>query len=235
MSVRVLGLAAALGTTLVWTSSSLACGTGGYSYAGFDAQATAFGIAATITPLGAFDISSGHVAAWVGVGGPRQGSGGSDEWLQVGFSSFPDETTAELYYEVALPTAPATYHTITSGWPFGKSARVAVLEIRGRPNIWRVWVNGSAASQPIRLPASHGRWRPVATAESFDEGASQTCNGFLYRFHGVAVARDPGGGWHAPVAAPITDAATRLKQDRKGSFLAAEGDEAVRLMASFSP
>lgn len=226
MNVRALGLAAALGASLVWTAAALACGPGGYSYAGVRAPTEAFGVAAQITPLGSFEVSSGHVAAWVGVGGPHEGSGGSDEWLQVGFSGFPSKTSAELYYEVALPDAAPVYHTLTSGWPLGQAARVAVLEMRGRANYWRVWVNGAPASEPIRLPASHGSWRPVATAESLDDTAAPMCNRFLYRFRGVAIAHEPGGAWHTLVGAlRITDAATRIRDDRGGSFLA----------ASFSP
>src|SRR5439155_674310 len=50
---------------------ALACGTGGYSYAGVASSSHAFGIGATVTPLAGFNVLSGHVAGWVGVGGPR--------------------------------------------------------------------------------------------------------------------------------------------------------------------
>jgi hypothetical protein len=53
-------------------------------------------------------------------------------------------------------------------------------------------VNGSPASEPIHLPASHARWRPVVTAESWDAGATG-CNDFAYRFGAIRVALRPGG------------------------------------------
>ena len=51
---------------------SVRCGTGGYSYAGVSASSPAFGIGATVTPLAGFNVLNGHVAGWVGVGGPAR-------------------------------------------------------------------------------------------------------------------------------------------------------------------
>jgi hypothetical protein len=217
--------------------AALACGSGGYSYAGLAAPAHAFGIGAVVTPVGAFDVKAGHVAGWVGVGGPGQGPGGSDEWLQVGFSGFPGLVSSNLYYELTLPSGQPTYHEIATDLPFGQPMRVAVLEMRGRMNWWRVWVNGSAASQPIRLPGSHGRWSPIATAESWDGGTGGTCNGFLYRFNGISLANVPGGGWHQLLNGyTISSSVTRIQQQSgNASFLAAEGDDALRSLASFNP
>jgi len=237
-SLRLLVSAALVGAAFVWASSALACGNGGYTYAGVASPSRAFGIGAVITPLPAFNVMSGHVAGWVGVGGPRQGPNGTDEWLQVGFSGFPSLVGSDLYYELTLPNGAPTYHQVAADLPFGHSARVAVLEMHSRPNYWRVWVNGSPASQPIHMPASHGRWAPIATAESWDGGSGGSCNGFLYRFHRVSIARAPGGGWRSLVGGyAITDATTRLARStrRSSSFLAAEGDDALRTLASFSP
>jgi hypothetical protein len=217
---------------------ALACGTAGYSYAGVAAPAHAYGIGATITPLAGFNVLSGHVAGWVGVGGPRQGPNGSDEWLQVGFSGFPELAGNDLYYELTLPGKQPTYHQLASNLPTGKSARIAVLEMHKRPNMWRVWLNGTAASAPIYMPGSHGRWSPIATAESWDGGTAGACNGFLYRFHRVSLARVPGGGWHELSGGyQISSSSTRLarRTTRGGSFLAAEGDLALRTLASFNP
>src|SRR5207245_10002938 len=84
---------------LLGASRALACGTSaGYSYAGVASPSPAFGITASVTPVGAFDVLAGHVAGWVGVGGPRKGPNGSDEWLQVGFSGFPSLTGNDLHY-----------------------------------------------------------------------------------------------------------------------------------------
>jgi hypothetical protein len=217
---------------------ALACGTGGYSYAGLASPSHAYGIGATVTPLAGFNVLSGHVAGWVGVGGPRLGPNGQDEWLQVGFSGFPELTGNNLYYELTLPGKLPTYHQLATNLPLGKPARIAVLEMHKRPHTWRVWLNGNAVSAPIYMPGSHGRWAPIATAESWDGGTSGTCNGFLYRFNRVSIAHTPGGGWHQLAGGyPISSSTTRLARNsvKGGSFLAAEGDLALRTLASLTP
>jgi hypothetical protein len=227
---------AALGT-LVGASGALACGAGGYTYAGVAAPSRAFGIGAVITPLPAFSVASGHVAGWVGVGGPGQGAGGRDEWLQVGFSAFPGLDGSSIYYELMLPNRAPTYHQIATGLTVGRPARVAVLEMHKRQDYWRVWVNGSPVSKPIHLPSSHGRWAPIATAESWDGGSGARCNGFLYRFRNVSVANVPGGGWRTLVGGQtISSSTTRIARAiTKGSFLAAQGDDALRTLSFVSP
>jgi len=237
-SRSVLALAAVILAALTGASGVLACGTGGYSYAGVASSSHAYGIGATVTPLAGFNVLSGHVAGWVGVGGPGLGVNGSDEWLQVGFSGFPELAGNDLYFELALPGKQPTYHQLATNLPMGKAARIAVLEMHKRPNMWRVWLNGNAVSQPIYLPGSHGRWSPIATAESWDGGTAGACNGFLYRFHRVSIASVPGGGWHQLAGGyPISSSSTRLarRSSKGGSFLAAEGDLALRTLASFNP
>ena len=78
----------------------------------------------------------------------------------------------------------------------GESHRVAVLEVAGRPNVWRVWVDGKPVAKPLLLPGSTKRWRPIATAESWN-GGNASCNSFSFRFDGVSVASVGGGGWQA--------------------------------------
>jgi hypothetical protein len=238
MKKVLLVLPLAIAAILLGASRALACGTGnGYSYAGLASPSHAYGIGATVTPVGPFNILTGHVAGWVGVGGPGQGPHGADEWLQVGFSGFPSSTGSDLYYELTLPSRKPTYHQIASDLPVGRTTRFAVLEMHNRPSWWRVWVNGSPASQPIYMPGSHDRWAPIATAESWDDGTSGQCNGFLYRFDTVSIAHAPGGGWQplGSSASAISSVSTRVRRsDTKGSFLAAEGDDALRMLASVS-
>jgi hypothetical protein len=231
LGFRSLLLAAAFAFAGVYGGSALACGTGGYTYAGVQASGHAYGISATITPMPAFSVVSGHVAGWVGVGGPKEGPNGTDEWLQVGFSGFPTAGGSSLYYELTLPNTAPSYREIASGLPAGKAQRVAVLEISGRPDWWQVWVNGKPASTPIHLPSSHGRWAPIATAESWDGGS-----GFLYRFSAVSIAAAPGGSWKPLVGGySITSPTTRLARGHTGpSFLAAEGPVALRTLSTFS-
>ena len=216
---------------------ALACGNStGYSYAGVGAATHAYGISALITPLDAFDVLNGHVAGWVGVGGPGEGPGGTNEWIQVGYAGFPSITGSDIYYEVAQPGRFPTYHQVTAGLPVGTLSKVTVLEMHNRPNWWRVWLNHKPVSPPIRLPESHYRWSPIATAESWDGGNGGTCNTFLYRFRHVVIAHAPGGGWHQLTGGfPIRSATTRIQRARgSAGFLAAEGRPAFQFLSATS-
>jgi hypothetical protein len=218
---------------------AVACGganSGGYSYAGLAAPTNAFGISAIVTPLDAFDILNGHVAGWVGVGGPGEGPGGSDEWLQIGLSGFPSVFGSDVYYEVAMPHHFPVYHQVASDYQVGQPARITVLEMHGRPNWWRVWLNRQPASPPIYLPESHDRWTPIATAESWDGGTGGACNTFLYRFRQVKVAHAPGGSWHwLTGGSAIRGPVTRVVRPRgAATFLAAEGQSAFHFL-SYTP
>jgi hypothetical protein len=212
---------------------ALACGHGGYSYAGMGAPSRGFGISAVVTPLSAFNVLNGHVAGWVGVGGPGEGPNGTDEWLQVGLSGFPGVTGSDIYYEVTLPHRYPTYHQVAAGLPADKPVKVSVLEMHNRPNWWRVWVNHRAVSKPIYLSQSHKRWTPIATAESWDGGTGGTCNTFLYRFRHVAVAQAMGGGWHPLTGGfPISSSETKVRHPRgSANFLAAEGQPAFQFLS----
>jgi hypothetical protein len=227
-----LAAAVAVLAALVGTPRAFACGSNGYSYAGLGAPDPAFGISATLTSVADFDVRDGHVAAYLDVGGPGQGPGGTNEWLQIGLSRFPGATGSDVYYEVALPRRFPTYHQLVTGLPTGTAVRLAVREIYKRPNWWRVWMNGSAASNPIRLPDSHGRWGPIASAEGWNGGTGGACSPFLYRFNRIQVASRLGGSWH-PLSGGLTirDAATRIRRRRAG-FLAAEGRAALQLLPS---
>jgi hypothetical protein len=216
---------------------AFACGnTNGYSYAGIGAQGPAYGVSAIITPLDAFDILTGHVAGWVGVGGPGQGPGGTDEWLQIGYSGFPGVGGSDIYYEVAQPGRFPTYHQVAFNLPVGTVSKVTVLEIRNRRDWWRVWLNHKAVSPAIHLPGSHHRWSPIATAESWDGGSGGSCNTFLYRFRHVSIAHASGGGWHQLTGGfPIRSAVTRVQRHRgSAGFFAAEGRPAFRLLSATS-
>ena len=70
-----------------------------YSYAGITAPDRANGISAALTAVSVPNVVEGHVAGWIGVGGPGLGPGGSDEWIQIGLSAFP-ESGSIMYYEV---------------------------------------------------------------------------------------------------------------------------------------
>src|SRR5437763_186375 len=68
----------------------------------------------------------------------------------------------------------------------------AVLELKSRPNWWRVWVDGKPATAPLHLRGSHGRWSAQVLGESWAGNASGTCNTYRYSFDGVSLLAEGG-------------------------------------------
>lgn len=167
-------------------------GAGAYAYAGYQADSTAHGVRATITTLSIPRVGAGHVAAWIGVGGRESGPGGSDSWLQTGVATLPGETPF-IYVEIVRNGRPEQ-RTIAASVTAGRAYRFAVLEVKQRPGWWRVWVDGAAAMDAVRLPGEAGGWKPMATAESWN-GGGQACNTFAFRFQAVGLADARGGSW----------------------------------------
>ena len=79
----------AASTTATAGSSCAGSAGDGYSYAGHQATYTGHGVRATLTLVQRPNVASGHVAGWVGVGGPGQGPNGEDAWIQAGIASMP--------------------------------------------------------------------------------------------------------------------------------------------------
>jgi hypothetical protein len=165
------------------------CGTQTYSYAGLQSAHNGYGVRATLTALEAPRVAHGHVAAWVGVAGGPQ-------WIQVGLSGFEGSANSNLYYEVARAGRAPEYFEVEADIVPVARRKVAVLEMRGRPSWWRVWVGGRAVSAPVHLRGSHGKWRTIATAESWNAG-TRACNAFRYAFDRLALSGSPGGSWRA--------------------------------------
>jgi hypothetical protein len=191
---RIAQLAGAFAAALAFAASAspaLACARG-YSYAGLYAPSPALGVAASLTMLQPPAVANGHVAAWVGVGGPGLGPSGTDEWLQVGLASFAGSPDARLYYELALPGQAPSYVELASGIRPGRVVRVGLLELPFAADTWMV-VSPAGLFGPFYLPQSHGVWAPIATAESWTPGGSP-CNRYSYRFGDVQLARR-GGSW----------------------------------------
>lgn len=196
--VGALLLTTLAGTSTKASAGSTACaadvaGNGGYTYAGHQAVSAAHGVRATISQVRAPEVAAGHVAGWVGVGGPGQGVNGTDEWIQVGLASVPGSAPF-LYAEITRPGQAPSFQLVEEDVPLGASRRVAVLEMAGRPNWWRVWVDGDPVTQPVFLRGSSLRWSPIATAESWN-GGQGACNRFSFRFERVSVSRSLGGSW----------------------------------------
>jgi hypothetical protein len=152
------------------TNGTRACTTAGYSYAGIETLAPARGLSTRLTVSRAARVTSGHVAAWIGVGG-------GDAWLQIGVSAVGDGTM-ELYYEVMTPGTPTAY-TSLGAVAAGDSHLLTVLETA--PDTWALRLDGAAVSPAFSFPGSHGTWSPTATTESYDGGLTG-CNAYGFQF-----------------------------------------------------
>ena len=168
-------------------------GSAGYAYAGLESAGVSSGVRATVTPLRAPQVKAGHAAAWIGVGGTRAGANGETMWLQVGVAALPNTPTM-VYAEITRPGIDPVFVPLLQDVQVGESHRLAVLEMNRRPGVWRVWLDGQPATDPIVLEGSHRLWKPIATAESWNGGVA-TCNRFGFRFERVGVARSLGGSW----------------------------------------
>jgi hypothetical protein len=167
-----------------------------YAYAGLYSNQPAQGIEATVTTLAASHVTAGHVAGWIGVGGPKVGPEGQAEWLQTGVNTQAG-IGSELYVEITLPGKAPRYVTLRSGVVPGTSYHLAVYELPGSKGLWQVLVNGKPAIAPIHLIRSSD-FKPMAIGESWN-GGTPACNGFDYRFNRVRI--QTAGTWHG-----LTDA-----------------------------
>jgi hypothetical protein len=61
---------------------------------------------------------------------------------------------------------------------------VRVAEVRA--NVWQATIDGRPVGRAAYLPPLQGRWRAVATTESWRAGRAG-CNHFAYRFESVSV------------------------------------------------
>ena len=190
--IAVAAVLAVAAGTVTTAQANAPCGPRGFAYAGIQSATKGHGISAVLTTLSAPEVESGHVAGWVGVGGPGEGPGGTDEWIQVGLNALPD-TGNTLYYEVMKPSSGVSYGEIATDVPTGQRFRVAVLEVASNPGAWRVWVDGRPVTEPIWL-GTGSRLTPMAMGENWD-GGQAACNSFSYRFARVSIAAAPGGSW----------------------------------------
>ena len=211
-ATAALAAAALAGSSSSATAGPVSCaGNGnGYTYAGHQSGYRGHGIRATITPLRVPSMAAGHVASWVGVGGPGQGANGEDAWIQVGIARVAGGESF-IYAEITRAGTPELRVLETSATT-GRSHSFAVLEMRDRRDRWRVWVDGQPVTEPIHVKGSSGRWAPIATAETFN-GGQQVCNRFSFRFERVSISYGAGGSWRPFVSAHrFLDANNRLKQ-----------------------
>jgi hypothetical protein len=163
-----------------------------YDYAGEQQGSPGSGIRVDLTNMVTPAVGpQGHVAGWVGVGGPGLGPNGTDEWVQVGYAGFAGGNT-QIYYEVAQPNVAPQYHQVQADVSTSAKNVMTVSEVH--PNAWQVSLNGNPVSPLISLPGSHGKFSPQAIGETWN-GGTTICNSYAYAFGNVQVTASPGGSW----------------------------------------
>jgi len=223
MVARLCTLAAAAGLAAVAAApvqariqTHASCTQSPYAYAGFVGDSTVTGIRATIAAVGAPQVSGGHVAGWIGVGGPGQGAGGTDAWIQVGLNTMAGHPSV-IYAEAMVPGSGQAYKELGEV-PVGKRVSLGVVQLPGRPGWWQATIGDRPVTKPVYLPGSHGGWQPMAVSESWNAG-TPICNRFAYRFVGVRVLTRR--GWRPfGVGATLTDAGYRVTGRPSSSFVA---------------
>jgi len=154
-----------------------------YAYGGVQSTEYVGRIAATLTALEQPRVASGHVGAWVGIGGVGEGPDGLDEWLQVGLSGLEDGSTA-VYLEIKRGKY-YRFRRIVRRVPTGKPFRFVLAE--WSPGKWRVEVNRKVVGR-VHLDAI--AWHADVMAESWKK-QPRACNTFRYRI-GVVSSPDAG-------------------------------------------
>ena len=190
----------------------------GYGYAGVASSTAVRGVAATVSALVRPRVRSGHVAAWVGVGGYGMGPGGSDEWLQLGIAT-SRSYAQRVYVEWASPGRRARLTVVEAGLDVGEERRLAVVELAGRPSWWRASVDGRPVGPAVHLPGSHGRFPAVATAESWDGGRA-ACNLFAFRFSGLELRTARAGTAAERRTIELEDPGYRVERHERATFVA---------------
>jgi len=194
------------------------CGSTPYSYAGTQTKLGTHGIAATVTVEREAVVASGHVAGWIGVGGPGKGANGTDAWIQIGLNAVPGRGNV-IYVEAWIPGQGQVYKQLDAV-PVGQQVRLAVLEVKGQPGTWRAWVDGRPVTDPVVLRGSErGTWQADALGESWRSG-SQVCNSYAYRFENVRYATAAGGVWKRLAGTvSLQDPGYKLVRQAAGGFV----------------
>jgi hypothetical protein len=156
-----------------------------YAYGGVQSAEYVGRIGATLTALERPDVASGHVGAWIGIGGVGEGPDGLDEWLQVGLSGLEDGSTA-VYLEIKRGKY-YRFRRLVRHVVVGKPFRFVLTE--RRPGRWRVEMNRRVVAR-VHLDAI--AWRADLMAESWKKRPA-ACNTFRYRIG--AVSSPDAGRW----------------------------------------
>jgi hypothetical protein len=220
--LRAPALVPAILVALALTSPALAetCGVGSYAYAGVGTRMPVGAASATITPAAVTGVRDGHVAAWVGVGGVGAGPGGSDAWLQIGYSAFRGDATSRIYYEVALPGGQPVYQELRVGVPLGEAHTFSVAQLVPGSDWWQARLDGAPAGPPAYVAGSHSHWTAQVVGESWAGSTSGACNAYAYSFTNVAVRRRRTHAWAPLTSLLFQDPGYAVLRSSPSSFVA---------------
>jgi hypothetical protein len=172
----------------------------GYTYAGVESPGAVAGVAATVS-VDFVDVRGGHVAAWVGVGGPGLGPHGIDEWIQVGVGTIAGTNGTKVYYE-AKRGVTYRYGELPLSVVTGERHRLEVQESGARHGWWQASVDGAPLGPLVFLPGSHGAWPAQIVAENWNV-AAKDCNSFGFEFDRLTT-RKATASLPKPLGAAIT-------------------------------
>jgi hypothetical protein len=192
-----------------------------YAYAGLFSNRIATGIEATLTTIATAQVTKGHVAAWIGVGGLNAGPKGKAEWLQTGLATLASGKTV-IYAESTTPGKDTVYQALASNIAAGTPYRLAVRELPNRTDVWQIWLNGRRVTTPVTLPGS-GHFEPMAMSESWNGGPPPTCNGFSYRFAQLKIASKTGTWTALTNTSPISNQGYKISDRTVAGFTASSG------------
>jgi hypothetical protein len=194
------------------------CTTAPYAYAGLFSNRAATGIEATLTTIATAQVTKGHVAGWIGVGGLNASPTGKPEWLQAGLATLASGKSV-IYAESTRPGKDTVYQALASNVVAGTAYHLVVRQLANRTDVWQIFLNGRSVTTPITLPGS-GHFEPMAMSESWNGGPPPTCNGFSYRFGQLKIASKT-GTWSALTnTSPISNKGYKITQRTSDGFTA---------------
>jgi len=166
------------------------CPAGSFNYAGIQASISSHGISAVIKYLRNPIVPSGHAAGWVGVGS-------ATVHIQIGYASFPPQQGQppdnQIYYEIQIYGLQPKYYQVTAPRiQVGDTHTFAVLEVAGKPGVWRAWMDNKPVSKPAFLKTLHNGVYGQAVVENWSNSAG--CNVMSYGFSKLAIAPNPSSG-----------------------------------------
>jgi hypothetical protein len=217
LSTRVVCITARIGSILLLLAFGAARSLGatpGYSYAGISSKGEVDGAAATITVTRAASVQAGHVAAWLGIGGPSAGPGGIDEWIQVGLADIAGASGVRLYYE-AKRGEYYRYGELPASVAVGSPHRLQLLESASRHDWWQASVDGTPVGPSVFLPGSGNAWPAQVVTENWPSHTT-TCNAFSFEFTRIAV-RSSHASTLTPIAGPLPFTQGDLRLSRTGT------------------